>query len=36
MAHELLYDPVICLKLKQEYEQIIKDRDDLRYVILKD
>lgn len=35
ISQKIIQDPKTCLLLKNEYDQIIKDRDDLRYSILK-
>ena len=34
-ARRIISDPETCLMLENEYKQIIKDRDDLRFCILK-
>lgn len=34
-ARAIIHDPEIALKLREEYNQLVKDREDLRTIILK-
>ncbi len=35
MAQKIIHDPNMQLQLQEEFQQILKDRDDLRYTILR-